>query len=237
MNNLEKSSQTENGVLMSSVEIAELTGKQHKHVKFDIRKMLEELNLQCADFTAHQKDSRNRTQEVFNLDKRLTNILITGYSIKLRAAVIDRLDELEKKVVSLIPQNYSEALRLAADQAETIETQYKLIESQKPAMNFLEKLAGQKGSVNIGAFAKMLCDDGFNIGQQRLFGWLRSYGYLMQNNDPKQRFIDQKLFEVTTGAVSGSSTGRIWKQTKITPKGMIKFSALLDECPEFKKGA
>ncbi len=56
---------------MSSLEIAELTGKDHKHVMFDIRKMLEELGILADGFTATRK-VRGREYECFNLPKRET---------------------------------------------------------------------------------------------------------------------------------------------------------------------
>lgn len=83
---------------MSSREIAELTGKQHKNVLADIRLMLEELGIHSADFSAEYKDSTGRTLPAFNLPKRETYILITGYSAELRARIIDRWQELEAQV-------------------------------------------------------------------------------------------------------------------------------------------
>jgi hypothetical protein len=72
---------------MSTMEIADLTGKQHKNVLADCRKMLEELNLRTADFSAVRKAGNNREYEVFNLDERLTINLVGGYELKLRDAV------------------------------------------------------------------------------------------------------------------------------------------------------
>ncbi len=60
---------------MTSREIAELTGKQHKHVLEDVRKMLEDLDLSSADFAAQYKDSTNRTLPCFNLPKRVTKAI------------------------------------------------------------------------------------------------------------------------------------------------------------------
>ena len=80
---------------MSSREIAELTGKQHKHVIRDVRAMLEELE-KDGPVLGHQeeRDVRGYTTE-FHLDRELTQTLITGYSIPLRHKVIQRLNELE----------------------------------------------------------------------------------------------------------------------------------------------
>ena len=82
---------------MSSLEIAELTGKEHRNVMSDIRKMLDELNIDAAMFSATYKAGRNNTYECFNLPKRETLILVSGYSVSMRASIIDRWQELESK--------------------------------------------------------------------------------------------------------------------------------------------
>lgn len=87
-------------VTMSSREIAELTGKQHSHVVRDIRVMLSELREHDPNLDHHfaeKKDRRGYTSR-FDLDRELTETLITGYSIVLRNKVIKRLRELERKL-------------------------------------------------------------------------------------------------------------------------------------------
>jgi phage regulator Rha-like protein len=79
---------------MSSQEIAELTGKENKNVMADIRAMCEELGILTADFSATRK-VRGREYEIFNLPKRETLILVSGYSVVLRAKIVDRWQELE----------------------------------------------------------------------------------------------------------------------------------------------
>ena len=64
---------------MSSLEIAELTGKQHKDVIRDIRNMLNLLDIQSAVFTADYKDSKGRTYPCYNLPKELADFLLTKY--------------------------------------------------------------------------------------------------------------------------------------------------------------
>ena len=80
---------------MSSLEIAELTGKQHRNVKRDIRKVLNELGKEMRSFLSTCPDAYGRPQEIFLLDHDLTMTLVSGYSVKLRHAVIVRLRELE----------------------------------------------------------------------------------------------------------------------------------------------
>ena len=82
---------------MSSREIAELTGKEHKNVLADIRKMLQDLELTSAVFSANLPDAYGRQQQIFNLNKELTLTLVAGYNVKLRLAIIKRWQELEEK--------------------------------------------------------------------------------------------------------------------------------------------
>lgn len=82
-------------VTMSSREIAELTGKQHKDVMADIRNMCDQLGIQSAEFSADYIDGRGRKQPCYQLDRYHTEVLVTGYDVKRRAAVIKRWYDLE----------------------------------------------------------------------------------------------------------------------------------------------
>jgi phage regulator Rha-like protein len=106
---------------MSSREIAELTGKKHRNVLADIRAMLRGLGLEPADFSADLFDAYGRPQPGFMLPKRETLILVSGYSVAMRARIIDRWQELEAAQAPAIPSTLSQALRLAADQAEQLD--------------------------------------------------------------------------------------------------------------------
>lgn len=113
-----------NAPTMSSREIAELTGKEHKHVMRDIRVMLAEIYPEggMPSFEHTHTDPQNgQSYPIFNLPKRETLILVSGYSVEMRARIIDRWQELESQVAQpqpkqfQIPQTLAEALRLAAD--------------------------------------------------------------------------------------------------------------------------
>ena len=99
---------------MSSREIAKLTGKRHDNVMSDTRIMLESLEIQSTDFLGDYKDSKGRTYPCFNLPKRETLILISGYNIILRAKIIDRWEELEKKELS--KQNFTLSRKVSKDE-------------------------------------------------------------------------------------------------------------------------
>lgn len=84
---------------MSSREIAELTGKEHYNVKRDCLNMFAELNLDALTFECIYFDALNRQQTEYLLTRELVETLITGYSIKLRFAVIQRLRHLENQLI------------------------------------------------------------------------------------------------------------------------------------------
>lgn len=75
---------------MSSREIAELTGKRHDNVMADIRVMFNELGIDAPEFSGTYMTGRGNSYECFNLPKRETLILVSGYSVALRAKIVDR---------------------------------------------------------------------------------------------------------------------------------------------------
>jgi phage regulator Rha-like protein len=86
---------------MSSREIAELTKKRHRDVTRDIEKMFVELGEDTRKFARIYRDSRNREQTEYALDRELTETLLTGYSAVLRRRVIVRMRELEEQLAAV----------------------------------------------------------------------------------------------------------------------------------------
>lgn len=80
---------------MTSREITELTGKQHRHVKRDCEVMFTKLELDASKFGHIFKDSMNREQTEYQLTKNLTLTLISGYDIQMRHTIVERWQELE----------------------------------------------------------------------------------------------------------------------------------------------
>jgi phage antirepressor YoqD-like protein len=156
MNQLIKQQKT-----MSSREIAELTGKQHQHVKRDIEIVLNELKLDVSSFGRIYTDSMNREQTEYNLPKRETLILVSGYNIAMRAKIIDRWQELEAQQSLKAPQNLLEALQLAVKleeekEALRIESRKKdqLIGEYKPKADYVDTILKSTSLVTITQIAK-----------------------------------------------------------------------------------
>ena len=123
-----------NVLTMSSLEIAELTGKRHDNVMSDIEKMLKDLEIHDHDFAGTYKTARGNEYKCYKLPKRETLILVSGYSVTMRARIIDRWQELEQKesIQFKMPKTLSEALLLAGQQAALAEERQRLLEKQKP---------------------------------------------------------------------------------------------------------
>lgn len=103
------------------------------------------------------------------------------------------------------------------------------IEEQKPAVIFAGAVSASKNSILIGEQAKLIKQNGVNIGEKRLFTWLRENGYLIKRqgsdyNMPTQRAMELGLFEIKETAVTHSD-GHITvnKTPKVTGKGQIYF--------------
>lgn len=106
-----------------------------------------------------------------------------------------------------------------------IEERNKQIEIMQPKAVFADAVATSKSSILIGELAKMICQNGINIGQNRLFRWLRENGYLMNNsNMPKQRYVEQGLFEIKESSINNPDGSiRVTRTTKVTGKGQVYF--------------
>lgn len=122
-----------------------------------------------------------------------------------------------------------ELLALAVLEAQkTIEEQNAQIERMRPKEIFADAVTTSKQSILIGQLAKLICQNGHEIGQQRLFRWMRDNGYLMKHgsnyNMPMQRYVEQGLFEIKESAVTNpDGSVRMTKTTVVTGKGQVYF--------------
>jgi phage antirepressor YoqD-like protein len=115
-----------------------------------------------------------------------------------------------------------------AERDKIIEQKQARIEQMKPKAIFADAVATSRTSILIGDLAKLICQNGYQIGQKRLFEWLRSNGYLCKSgssrNMPMQRYVEQGLFEVKESNVQNpDGSVRITRTTKITGKGQLYF--------------
>lgn len=118
------------------------------------------------------------------------------------------------------------ALEFANKQVESLQ---KKIEADKPKVLFADAVTASKSSILVGELAKILKQNGIDIGQNRLFEWLRNNGYLIKRkgtdyNSPTQRAMELGLFQVKETVITHSDGHTsINKTTKVTGKGQQYF--------------
>ena len=208
---------------MSTLEIAELTGKRHDNVMRDAKAMLAELYgdggiLNFED--THRNTQNGQSYPIYRLPKRESLILVSGYSVEMRARIIDRWMELEGAVASnvhfLVPKTLPEALRLAADLAEENAAQKARIEADRPKVEFHDGVAEAINCQTIEEVAKVL-----GTGQNRLFKWMRGAGILRANNLPFQRHVDEGYLRVVERQYKDKrGESHTYTRTLVTGKGL-----------------
>mgnify|MGYP002761729541 CR=1 FL=1 len=157
--------------------------------------------------------------ESWVFDEVLPSIRKNGGYIAGQESLSD--DELMAKAVLVAQKKIAERDAIIAQQAQKIE-------ADKPKTIFADAVSTSKTSILIGDLAKLICQNGHQIGQKRLFQWMRDHGYLMKAgasyNMPTQRYMEQGLFEVKESNIQNpDGSVRITKTTKITGKGQLYF--------------
>ncbi|MCT8631649.1 phage regulatory protein/antirepressor Ant, partial [Glaesserella parasuis] len=193
---------------MSSREIADICGKRHDHVMADIRKMLDELNLNAPDFSGTFKTAQGNEYQCFFLPKREVMILVSGYRIDLRAKIIDRLEELENQ--QKLPSNYLQALKALVESEE--EKQTLLLENQtmKPKADFVDHYVEVGTSKSLRETAKIL-----NFPEKMMIECLLRDRVLYRQSGnllPYQTVHSKELFTVKTGT---AEHGHNFTQTRV----------------------
>lgn len=128
-----------------------------------------------------------------------------------------------------IPKTLPEALRAYADEVEQHNKTRALVEAQRPKVLFADAVSTSDTDILVGDLAKLLNQNGYAVGQNRLFEQLRNDGYLISRkgnsyNMPTQRAMEMGLFRIKETAITHSD-GRVSlnKTPKVTGKGQQYF--------------
>jgi len=199
---------------MSSVDIAELSGKKHKNVMRDIKTLIEQgaisrLRLEPSNY----KSDRGKEYPMYLLDFKATMTLITGYDAVRRSKVIDRWVDLENKAVSPVSLGLPDfedpisAARAWIDVEEKRqqaikqnEAAMRRIELDRPKVDFANTIIKTGGAIKLSELSRVTYDK-FRIGRNRMFSILRDEKILMdggkdRRNLPYQRYMDLGWFVV-----------------------------------------
>lgn len=226
--------------------IAQKFGKRHSDVmraikNLEISEDFRQRNFALVSFSNLQNPSPIIGEEKYYvISKDGFSLLVMGFTgkeaIKFKIAFIEAFNRMEEALRSqiAIPKTFSEALELAAKQAREIEEKERIISKQAPKVLFAESVEASEQSVLVSELAKILKQNGIEIGQNRLFEWLRKHGYLCSKgsyyNQPTQRAMELKLFEIKMTVVNQPDGKVITSITpKVTGKGLIYFVQLLSK--------
>lgn len=125
-------------------------------------------------------------------------------------------------------QLMARALKVAEETLARVNERNRRLESEaeaaRPKITFANAVADSDSTCLVGELAKLLKQNGIEIGQNRLFKWLREHGWLTKNNAPTQRAMEQSLFHVVERAVvRPDGTSLTVRTTKVTGKGQLYF--------------
>lgn len=219
---------------MTSREVAELTGKEHKHVMRDLRTLQDQLGPLFVGSVQNWTHPQNgQSYEEFVLDKETTLTLLLGYDAVARMKVVKRWQELEAGAAPTINLRDPRQMAMAALQLievnqelqETIEQQQRKIAEDAPKVDGFERIAHSDGSMCLTDAAKTL-----QVQPRKLTQLLQEKGWVYRRPMGSgwlayQERIQQGLLEhkVTTGE---KSDGSEWSSTqvRVTAKGLTKLA-------------
>lgn len=215
-----KIEEKEGKLLTTSLNVAEVFGKEHKNVLKDIRELdcsdeFNRLNFEPISY----EDSYGRSQSAMAITRDGFSFLVMGYTGKKAAQFkeqyITKFNQMEQKLKANAPQNYIEALKaLIAKEEQALLNQ--------PKVEAYEQFISGENHKTVGAVAKAL-----GTGRTRLFAFLKDRGLLMTNNIPYQRCIDAGWFVVKEKPITMGELNTNYSQTYVTPKGEVYLSKLL----------
>lgn len=237
MNNLVFKSKN-NQALTNSLLVAEKFEKKHKDVIEVINNILSRAE-NSAVFSMFVKSSyiasNGKENPMYIMNRDGFTLLAMGFTgdkaLQFKLDYINAFNQMEETIKSgghHVPGSFREALLLAAEQQARIEEQQKMIEANRPKVLFAEAVETSQRSCLIGELAKILKQNGIEIGQNRLFRWLRNNGYLCKTGDnynlPTQRAMDMGLFEIKKTTINKpDGTILVTTTPKVTGKGQIYF--------------
>lgn len=218
---------------MSHREVAELTGKESRHVKRDCEVMFKELGLSAAGYAQPWTHPQNQQTYIeYMLPRDLVETLITGYSIKLRHAVLNRWRELEAKVAqSQRPVELSrmELIQLALQAEQENQELRGQVAILEPKATALDQIADTTSSFCIRDAAKTV-----GVSEKKFIQFLLDQNWVYRSKDGYNTLvaygkrIQQKVMtEKVTRVIETSKGPQVFTQARITSKGLTRLAAMV----------
>ena len=239
---------TQNGEpVASSRQIAENFGKEHKDTLESIRQILAAENSATKSmFYETTFENRGKQYPMYLMNRDGFTLLAMGFTgkaaLEWKLKYIAAFNKMEKKLSEQPKLTRSQLLATALIAAhEELEEKDKQIETMKPKALFADAVSASKKSILVGELAKLLSQNGINIGQNRLFDWMRKNGYLIKDpkrsdyNLPTQRSMEMGLFEIKETTIQHSDHISINRTPKISGRGQVYFVNLFLKAKKTQK--
>ena len=231
---------TQNGEpVASSRQIAESFDKRHDHVMRDIDDIIRGLpkNGDTPMFykTEYTHEQNGQTYPMYLMNRDGFTLLAMGFTgkaaLEWKLKYIQAFNAMEKQLAQRPQLSRAELMAQALIAAhDELEHKDRQIAELTPKGIFADAVNASKKNILVGELAKLLCQNSVQIGQNRLFVWMREHGYLIRDpkrsdyNMPTQRAVEQGLFEIKeTTVVHSDGHTSINKTPKVTGKGQIYF--------------
>lgn len=221
----------------SSLQVAETFEKRHDNILRNINSIKKDvLNFEEMFVESTEPDSYGRDRRMYYMNRDGFTLLAMGFTgkkaMQFKLKYIEAFNSMEKQLSVktdsyMIQDPIKRAERWIEEQRELKEVQKKL-EIAKPKAQFADAVSTSKTSISITTLAKLLKQNGADIGRNRLFAWLRNNNYLIKSGDdrntPTQRSMELGLFEVREKTYFNDySDTAISKSSRVTGKGQQYF--------------
>ena len=246
---------TQNGEpVASSRQIAESFEKNHRDVLRAVDNLKEDVrNFAQMFFETTVPDSYGREQRAYLMNRDGFTLLAMGFTgkaaLEWKLKYIAAFNEMEKKLTEQPQLTRSQLLATALIAAhEELEEKDKRIElltadteRMKPKEIFSDAVSTSQNSILVGELAKLLKQNGIEIGEKRLYAWMRENGYLIKRkgadwNKPTQRSMEMKLFTIKETVICHSDGHTsVNTTTKVTGIGQVYFVNLFLKTKKNKK--
>lgn len=233
-----------NQVVVSSRQVAESFGKEHRNVKRDIERLIAETGMLKNEQTPemfqkstyiHEQNKQEYPMYLMNRDG--FTLLVMGFTgkeaLEWKVKYIEAFNTMEKQLQNqqALP-NFNDPVASARAWADAMEAKQKAqleLEANKPKIEFAEAIQSSRDCISISTMASLLKQNGHNTGRDRLFKWLREKGYLIKDkriddyNKSTQKAKNLGVLEVNTTVINTQFGTRIHHTPLVTPKGQEYF--------------
>ena len=216
-----------NQVVVSSRQVAENFGKQHKDVLESIRGILAAENSATKFFFEGTFENRGKHYPEYIMNRDGFSLLVMGFTGKeamtWKIRYIQAFNEMEAKIRenTLIMPNFNnpaEAARAWAKEYEEKQKALAQVTEMKPKAEFYDDVTGSTDTIDIGSVAKVLNIP--NMGRNKLFSFLRENKILNKRNEPYQEYVDKGYFRQIETSWEHNGTTHINLKTVVFQKGV-----------------